>query len=118
MSVVRRVLYGAGCALGLLGALPLQAAPVKTLGLAEMSCAAWTAARGDAETRAQQVAWVRGFLSGHNYARQAQQVSEVSPGTVELFVTRFCNERPKASFVDAAQRMSDQYSGRNAPITR
>jgi len=95
-----------------------DAAPLKTLGFDDMSCTAWNAAKGDADTRAQQLAWVRGFLSGHNYARQSQQVSEVSNGTVETFVNRYCSEKARGSFAEAAQRMSDQYSGRNAPITK
>jgi len=61
---------------------------------------------------------MRGFLSGHNYARQAQQVSEVSSGTVAMFLSRYCSDRPQGSVAEAAQRMSDQYSGRNAPISR
>lgn len=95
-----------------------DAAPLKILGFEDMSCAAWTASKGDAETRAQQIAWVRGFLSGHNYARQSQQVSEVSNGTVETFVNRYCSEKARGNFAEAAQRMSDQYSGRNAAITK
>ncbi len=94
------------------------APPLKTLGFDDMSCHAWSESKGDAEVRASYVAWVRGFLSGHNYARQSEQISEVSSGTVEMYVTRFCNEKPREDFTTAAQRMSDQYSGRNAPITK
>lgn len=95
-----------------------DAAPLKILGFDDMSCAAWNAAKGDADVRAQQLAWVRGFLSGHNYARQSQQVSEVSNGTVETFVNRYCSEKARGNFAEAAQRMSDQYSGRNTAITK
>ena len=60
----------------------------------------------------------RGFLSGHNYANQRQQVSDVSRSTVEMYVERFCRDKPTAPFTEAVYRMSDQYSGRSAPITR
>ena len=94
------------------------AAPLKILGFDDMSCQAWLKSKADAEQRKQYVAWVRGFLSGHNYASQSQQVSVVSSGTVELYVDRFCSEKPLGQFSDTALRMSDQYSGRNAPITK
>ncbi|MFZ2852944.1 MAG: hypothetical protein WAZ34_02385 [Rhodocyclaceae bacterium] len=92
--------------------------PLKLLGFDDMSCQAWLKSKDDAEQRKAYVAWVRGFLSGHNYANPGQQISVVSSGTVELYVQRYCSEKPLGQFSDAAQRMSDQYSGRNAPITR
>lgn len=94
------------------------AAPLKVLGFDDMSCQAWLKSSGDAEQRKEYVAWVRGFLSGHNYANQGQQISVVSSATVELYVQRFCSEKPLGQFSDAALRMSDQYSGRNAPISK
>jgi hypothetical protein len=44
------------------------AVPLKILGFDDMSCRAWSASKDDAEQRALYVAWVRGVLSGHNYA--------------------------------------------------
>lgn len=95
-----------------------QAAPLKMLELDDMRCAAWKATKPDPALREPYVQWVRGFLSGHNYAHQSAQVSEVSRGTVEVFVDRFCSENAGKSVSEAAMRMSDRYSGRNAPITR
>ncbi len=116
-QTVRRLIVALACALTCTGVL--AAAPaIKTLGFDDMSCRAWTQGKDDVDVRARHIAWARGFLSGHNYARQSQQVSEVSNGTVEIFVTRFCNEKPREDFSTAAQRMSDQYSGRNAAITK
>lgn len=92
--------------------------PLKLLGFDDMSCQTWLKSKDDAELRKEYVAWVRGFLSGHNYANPGQQISVVSSGTVELYVQRYCSEKPLGQFSDAAQRMSDQYSGRNAPITK
>lgn len=95
----------------------LSAAPVRVLGLDDMSCAAWKV-KTDPELREPYVQWVRGFLSGHNYANQSRQVAEVSRGTVANFVDRYCEEHARATVTEAAMRMSDQYSGRNSPITR
>lgn len=102
----------------LLSALPVVAAPIKVLGLNDMSCTAWKATKSDPERREPYLQWVRGFLSGHNYASQSQQVAEVSGGTVAVFVDRYCSEHAAATIANAAMQMSDQYSGRNSPITR
>ena len=94
------------------------AAPIKTVGFDDMSCRAWVKSRDDAEQRKIYLAWIRGVLTGHNYANQSQQVSSMSTGTVENFVDRFCVEKPLGEFSDAALRMSDKFSGRNEPITK
>lgn len=99
---------------GLVGA----AVPLKVIGFDDMSCKAWSKSKDDPEQRRLLLGWVRGFLSGHNYANPSQQIAVVSSGTVELYVDRFCSEKPQALFSDAALRLSDQFSGRNAPITR
>jgi len=90
--------------------------PPTMLGLDDNSCLAWQQSKDDPELRREYVSWIRGFLSGHNYANQKQQVSDVSRGTVEQYVERFCRERPKAEVTEAASRMSDDYSGRGATI--
>ena len=64
------------------------------------------------------LAWARGFLSGHNYANQRQQVTDVSSGTIALYAERFCRANPKASFADALYRMSDEFSGRGTALTK
>ena len=94
------------------------AAPVKTVGFDDMSCRAWVKSKDDGEQRKIYLAWIRGVLTGHNYANQSQQVSSVSTGTVENFVDRYCVEKPLGEFSDAALRMSDKFSGRNAPISK
>ena len=94
------------------------AAPLKMLGFDDMSCRAWTQSKTDSEQRKQFVVWIRGLLTGHNYARQNQQVSSVSSATIENFVDRYCVEKPLGSFGDAALRMSDSYSGRNEAISK
>ena len=94
------------------------AAQLKTVGFDDMSCNAWIKSKDDAEQRKIYLAWIRGVLTGHNYARQSQQVSAISSGTVENFVDRYCVEKPLGEFSDAALRMSDKFSGRNEAITR
>ncbi|HEX5801786.1 MAG TPA: hypothetical protein VFY24_02080 [Azospira sp.] len=112
------------CLRGALVALALSpvgaawATPLKLIGFDDMSCRAWVASKDDAERRAQYVAWVRGVLTGHNYVNRSQQVSDISSGTVENHVSRYCSQNAKGSFSDAALRMSDQFSGRNAAITK
>jgi hypothetical protein len=94
------------------------AAPVKTVGFDDMSCRAWVRSKDDAEQRKIYLAWIRGVLTGHNYANQSQQVSAMSTGTVENFVDRYCVDKPQGDFSEAALRMSDKFSGRNEAITK
>jgi len=94
------------------------AAPVKIVGFDDTSCRAWVKSKDDGEQRKIYLAWIRGVLTGHNYANQGQQVSSMSSGTVENFVDRYCVEKPLGEFSDAALRMSDRFSGRNEPISK
>ncbi|QLQ24931.1 MAG: hypothetical protein HZT41_08730 [Dechloromonas sp.] len=94
------------------------AAPLKILGFDDMTCAAWVASREDGDRRASYVVWIRGFLTGHNYGEQSQQVSSISSGTIENFVNRYCTQNPNGQFSDAALRLSDEFSGRNQPIRK
>ncbi|MDR2113445.1 MAG: hypothetical protein LBQ62_10165 [Candidatus Accumulibacter sp.] len=96
----------------------LAAAPPRVLGFDDNSCRAWSGSKDDPEQRGAYISWARGFLSGHNYANQKQQVSDISRGTVEMFIERFCRDKPAAQFTEAVYRMSDQYSGRGAPISK
>jgi hypothetical protein len=116
--MLRKTLLAVALLLVVLAPASAGAAPLKVLGFEDMSCQAWLKSKDDVEQRKAYVAWVRGFLSGHNYANQGQQISVVSSATVELYVQRFCSEKPLGQFTDAALRMSDQYSGRNVPIVK
>jgi hypothetical protein len=92
-----------------------SASATTVIGLEDMSCRAWTASKSSPDARKANLAWVRGFLTGHNYARPDQQVSALSSGTVENFIDRYCSENPNELFTTAAMRMSDRFSGRNKP---
>jgi hypothetical protein len=104
--------------LALVAVNDLAAAPPKMLGFDDNSCQAWAGSKEDPELRGEYLAWARGFLSGHNYANQKQQVSDISRSTVEMFIERFCRDKPAAQFTEAVYRLSDQYSGRRTPITK
>lgn len=95
-----------------------SAAPVVIVGFDDMSCQTWVKSKDDPDQRKELVSWIRGVLTGHNYANQKQQVSAMSRGTVENFVDRYCAEKPTGLFSDAAFRMSDRFSGRNDPIAK
>lgn len=96
----------------------VSGAPVKVLGFDDMSCAAWARSKDDPEQRASFVVWIRGMLTGHNYALQGQQVSVISSGTIELDINRYCSRNPDGLFSDGAFRLSDEFSGRNQPIRK
>jgi hypothetical protein len=97
---------------------PTAGAELKVLGFDDMTCNAWNKSKDDPELRKSYVAWVRGVLTGHNYALQSQQVSTLSSGTVEMNVNRYCSKNPNGLFSDAALRMSDEFSGRNQAIRK
>lgn len=104
--------------LALVAVNAFAAAPPRMLGFDDNSCRAWAGSKEDPELRGEYLAWARGFLSGHNYANQKQQVSDISRSTVEMFIERFCRDKPAAQFTEAVYRLSDQYSGRRTPITK
>ena len=102
----------------MLAVSPAIAAPLKIVGFDDMSCRAWVQSKDDTEVRGSYLAWIRGVLTGHNYANQSQQISAVSTGTVQNFVDRYCAEKPLGDMAEAAFRMADKFSGRNQPITK
>lgn len=91
---------------------------LKVLAFDDNSCRAWQRSADQPDLRSTYVAWARGFLSGHNYANQGQQVTDFSVNTVETYIEQYCRKTPTGRFIDAAYRMSDSYSGRNAPIRK
>lgn len=110
-----RLILAAGASLTMASA---SAAPLNLLGFDDMSCATWSKSKDDPDQRAAYVVWVRGFLSGHNYALPNQQVSSFSSGTLELKLNQYCSRNPTGQISDAAMRMSDELSGRNQPIRK
>lgn len=106
-------------ALGIaLGSDLAQAAPLNILGVEDLSCIAWVKSKESPDQRALYVAWMRGVLTGHNYALQSQQVSSISSGTIESYVNGYCAKNPNGLVSDAVFRLSDDFSGRNQPIRK
>lgn len=106
-------------ALGIaLGSGLAQAAPLNILGVEDLSCIAWVKSKESPDQRALYVAWMRGVLTGHNYALQSQQVSSISSGTIESYVNGYCAKNPNGLVSDAVFRLSDDFSGRNQPIRK
>jgi len=95
-----------------------QAAPLNILGVDDLSCAGWGKSKESPDQRAIYVVWMRGVLTGHNYAMPNQQVSSISSGTIESYVNSYCAKNPKSSVSDAVFRLSDEFSGRNQPIRK
>jgi len=98
------------------GSLP--AAPLNILGVDDLSCSAWNKSKENPEQRNIYIVWMRGVLTGHNYALQNQQVSSISSGTIESYVNGYCARSPNGLFSDAVFRLSDEFSGRNQPIRK
>lgn len=106
-------------ALGIaLGSGLAQAAPLNILGVEDLSCVAWVKSKESPDQRALYVVWMRGVLTGHNYALQSQQVSSISSGTIESYVNGYCAKNPNGLVSDAVFRLSDDFSGRNQPIRK
>lgn len=118
MGITKRVAIWLTFIVLAMGTTAVTASSLKILAFGDNSCQAWRQGADDPDLRAAHVAWARGFLSGHNYANQRQQVTDVSAATVERNIEQFCRRNPNALFIDAAYRMSDSMSGRNEPIRR
>jgi hypothetical protein len=101
-----------------LGSGLAQAAPLNILGVEDLSCVAWVKSKESPDQRALYMAWMRGVLTGHNYALQNQQVSSISSGTIESYVNGYCAKNPNGLVSDAVFRLSDDFSGRNQPIRK
>ena len=95
-----------------------QAAPLNILGVDDLSCTAWSKSKESPEQRNIRVVWMRGVLTGHNYAMPSQQVSSISSGTIESYVNGYCARNPNGLISDAVFRLSDEFSGRNQPIRK
>jgi hypothetical protein len=85
--------------------------PINVAGFADMSCGAWAKSRPDSAARAQYLAWIRGFITGVNYASPKRQIALVrlpSDETTELYVDKYCRENPLSEFPGAAFRLVEE----------
>lgn len=84
----------------------------------DASCSAWSKTGGNKLLRAQYEFWIRGFVSGHNYANPSHQVKVGElPGSDALFqyLDQYCRENPKLSYVGGAIMLVDQLREPAAP---
>ena len=71
----------------------------------DASCGAWSKSASNKGLRMQYESWVRGFVSGHNYASPRRQVKVGKlPGSLALnqFLDAYCKDNPTQSFVGGA----------------
>jgi hypothetical protein len=105
-----KALLGAAALLAL--SLPASGATqgqqVNVFTFEDVSCAAWDKSGGNKLLRAQYEFWVRGFVSGHNFANPSRQVKiGAFPGSDALYqyLDQFCRDNPSLSFVGGAFRL-------------
>lgn len=89
-STILRALLAAGAMVGCLTLPSAQAYTVKGMG----ECNKWV---GGIEDRF----WLLGFISGYNYANNANVGEGVNPDEIYRFVTRYCRERRGDDLADA-----------------
>ena len=86
------------------------------------SCGAWLKSADNKLVRAQYEFWVRGFVSGHNFANQARQINlGVFPGGDALYqhLDQYCRDHPQNTFVDGTIQLvtalRDPVASKKAP---
>jgi hypothetical protein len=83
-------------------------------GFDKMSCEDWLSFEGNDEVRAQYVAWIRGIVTGYNYADPDNQVAlGRMPGdfTLGLYVSSYCRRHKSSSIAGAAFELITQKRG-------
>jgi hypothetical protein len=83
-------------------------------GFDRMSCDDWAASKEDDGTRALYIAWIRGIITGYNYANPDNQVAlGRMPGdfSLGLFVDSYCRRHRAHSFAGAAFDLISQKRG-------
>ncbi len=83
-------------------------------GFDKMTCDDWTASKEDDGARAMYIAWIRGIVTGYNYANPDNQVAlGRMPGdfTLGLFVDSYCHVHRAQSFAGAAFELILQKRG-------
>jgi hypothetical protein len=92
-------------AVGLLSIGAHAQTAIAVMGFQEDSCGAWMESAGNEGDRAQYQYWVRGFVSGHNFANPEHQVRlQRMPDNDALtsYIDKFCAENPVLPFTSAA----------------
>ena len=89
-----------------------QQQQINILVFEDSSCAAWSKSANNKLIRAHYESWIRGFVSGHNYANPSRQVPTGKvPGGEQLYayLDQYCLDNPNSSFVGGAIRLVEQF---------
>jgi hypothetical protein len=92
-------------AVGVLSIGARAQAPIALMSFQDASCGAWIESAGNEADRAQYRYWVRGFVSGHNFANPEHQVRlQRMPDNeaLTLYIDKFCGDTPLLPFTSAA----------------
>ncbi len=85
----------------------------------DASCAAWLKTSGNKLLRAQYEFWMRGFVSGHNYANPSRQVAIGKfPGGDALYqyLDKYCHDNANSSFIAGAIHLVNDLREPVAPV--
>jgi hypothetical protein len=88
-------------------------------GFDKMSCSDWLDSYGNDEVRAQYIAWIRGIVTGYNFANPDNQVAMGHmPGdfALGLFVDSYCRSHRSTSIAGAAFALIEERRG-DAAVT-
>lgn len=91
---------------------------VNVIWFEDASCTAWTKSAGNKAIRALYDSWIRGFVSGHNYASPSRQVAVGTfPASDPLYqyLDQYCHDNPKSSFVGGAISLVEELRATVAP---
>lgn len=118
-----KALLGAAALLAILfpAPAPAQGRQINIFWGEDASCATWSKSASNTAIRALYEFWVRGFVSGHNYANPALQVKiGALPGSEALqqYLDQYCLNNPSLSFVGGAIRLVDDLREPDAPPSR
>lgn len=86
-------------------------------GFDKMSCNDWVSSRDNLSARQQYVAWLRGIVTGYNFANPDDQVAlGRMPNDISLasYVDRYCRGNPTISFAGAAFTLIAEARGKPA----
>lgn len=88
--------------------------PYALFSFEDTSCGAWASSADEPFTRLQYTIWIRGYVSGFNSARPEQGVSignMPSSDTLELYIDKYCREKPLNDFTDTAYKLVRELGG-------
>ena len=95
-----------------------QGQQVNIFSFADSSCNAWLKTSGNKLVRAQYEFWMRGFVSGHNFANQSRQVAVgnfPAGDMMYLYLDDYCRDNPNSSYITGAIHLVEQLREPTAP---